>query len=147
MPTSKSFVMPRSIKILLVSYMRWNPTRTTTRSPRTLGRPFKRSRTPGVRIAVLSDIHVDIRSAFERAGLLSLIDLFVLSFEHGVQSRGLRCFGLRSRGLNLPATQVLMVGDRAAYDGRPSGKAWSHCCCRRCARSDCRLHLVTALLG
>jgi phosphoglycolate phosphatase-like HAD superfamily hydrolase len=134
MPTSKSFVMPRSIKILprelyaVESDPNYNP------FAQGVGQALQTIKNSGVRITVLSDIHVDIRSAFERARLLSLIDLFVLSFEHGVQEPRPEVFRLALEGLNLPATQVLMVGDRAAYDGRPSGKAWSHCCCRRCAR-------------
>jgi FMN phosphatase YigB (HAD superfamily) len=75
-----------------------------------------------------------------------VVDLFVLSFEHGVQKLRPEMFQIALEGLNLPASQVLMVGDRAAYDG-PSGQAWSHCCCQRCSITDCRLHLVSALLG
>jgi FMN phosphatase YigB (HAD superfamily) len=71
----------------------------------------------GVRVAFLSDIHFDIRPAFERAGLLSLIDLFVLSFVHGVQKPQPEMFRLALDGLGLPPGQVLMVGDRAAFEG------------------------------
>jgi len=62
-----------------------------------VGPALQTIKSAGVHIAVLSDIHFDIRAAFERAGWLSLIDLFVLSSEHGVQSRGLRCFRSRLR--------------------------------------------------
>jgi HAD superfamily hydrolase (TIGR01549 family) len=102
----------------------------------------------GVRIVVLSDIHVDIRSAFERAGLLSLIDLFVLSFEHGVQKPRPEMFQLALEGLNLPASQVLMVGDRAAHDGAAVGEGMVTLLLPALRSiTDCRLHLVTALLG
>jgi phosphoglycolate phosphatase-like HAD superfamily hydrolase len=39
----------------------------------------------GLRLAVLSDIHFDLRPAFETAGLSGVIDSFVLSFEQGLQ--------------------------------------------------------------
>jgi len=38
----------------------------------------------GLRIAVLSDIHFDIRPAFAEAGILDVVDSFVLSFERGL---------------------------------------------------------------
>jgi FMN phosphatase YigB (HAD superfamily) len=51
---------------------------------------------------------------FDRAGLGALVDLYVLSFEHGVQKpeRSLFQIALDALGPNPP--QVLMVGDRAA---------------------------------
>jgi HAD superfamily hydrolase (TIGR01549 family) len=109
-----------------------------------VGQALQTIKNSGVRIAVLSDIHVDIRSAFERAGLLSLIDLFVLSFQHGVQKPRPEMFQLALEGLNLPATQVLMVGDRAAYVGE--GMVTLLLPALR-SITDCRLHLVTAPLG
>ena len=39
----------------------------------------------GVRLAVLSDIHFDLRPVFDDAGLAGVIDVFVLSFEQGRQ--------------------------------------------------------------
>ena len=39
----------------------------------------------GLRIAVISDIHVDIRPAFAEAGLEDVVDVFTLSFEQGLQ--------------------------------------------------------------
>ncbi|HUI05190.1 MAG TPA: HAD family hydrolase [Acidimicrobiales bacterium] len=38
----------------------------------------------GVRTAVVSDIHFDLRPEFEAAGMVDLVDSFMLSFEHGV---------------------------------------------------------------
>ena len=35
----------------------------------------------GLQLAVLSDIHFDLRPAFDAAGMAGLIDTFVLSFE------------------------------------------------------------------
>ena len=112
-----------------------------------VGPVLKTIKNLGVHMAVLSDIHVDIRSAFERAGLLSLIDLFVLSFEHGVQKPRPEMFQLALEGLNLPASQVLMVGDRAAYDGAAVGEGIATLLLPALRSvTDCRLQLVTALL-
>lgn len=45
-------------------------------------------RDAGVRVAVVSDIHVDIRPAFAVAGLDSLVDTFTLSYENPVLRAG-----------------------------------------------------------
>lgn len=71
----------------------------------------------GVRIAVLSDIHFDIRPAFTTAGLADLIDVFTLSFEHGVQKPDPAVFELTLRALGTPPAHTLMVGDRHRPDG------------------------------
>lgn len=102
----------------------------------------------GVRIAVLSDIHFDIRPAFATAGLTDLVDVFVLSFEHGLQKPDPAVFDLALRGLGTPPDQTLMVGDRRLPDGAavelgmptlllPPLTGVSHQ----------RLHHVTALFG
>ena len=67
-----------------------------------------------LRTAIISDIHFDLRAVFDRAGLGALVDLYVLSFEHGVQKpeRSLFQIALDALGLNPP--QMLRVGDRAA---------------------------------
>jgi hypothetical protein len=50
--------------------------------------------------------------------------------------------------LNLPASQVLMVGDRAAYDGAAAGEGMVTLLLPALrSKTDCRLHLVTVLLG
>ncbi len=74
-------------------------------------------RTRGLRTAIISDIHFDLRPAFTRAGLDGLVDLFVLSFEHAVQKPEHAMFEIALDGLGLTAPQVLMVGDRPTYDG------------------------------
>lgn len=71
----------------------------------------------GVRIAVLSDIHFDLRPAFAAAGLADVVDAFVLSFEHGVQKPDPRMFRLALDKLGTEPDQTLMVGDRAGPDG------------------------------
>jgi FMN phosphatase YigB (HAD superfamily) len=71
----------------------------------------------GVQISVLSDIHFDIRPAFEQAGLADVVDHFVLSFEHNMQKPNSKFFERALSAMGLVASEVLMVGDRAMYDG------------------------------
>ena len=71
----------------------------------------------GLRLAVLSDIHVDLRPAFHAAGMAGLIDTFVLSFEQGRQKPDPALFQHALAELGTQAHETLMVGDRARPDG------------------------------
>ena len=71
----------------------------------------------GVRIALVSDIHIDLRPEFAAAGVEQYFDAFVLSFEHGVQKPGRRIFEIALEALDVDAGDALMVGDRASHDG------------------------------
>jgi FMN phosphatase YigB (HAD superfamily) len=71
----------------------------------------------GLRLAVVSDIHVDIRPAFAAAGLDGVIDVFTLSVEHGIQKPDPRMFIRTLRALNVQSQEALMVGDRSGADG------------------------------
>jgi HAD superfamily hydrolase (TIGR01509 family) len=71
----------------------------------------------GLRIAVVSDIHVDIRPAFAGAGLLDAVDVFTLSFEQGVQKPDPAMFTRTLSELGLSPAEALMVGDRSRPDG------------------------------
>jgi FMN phosphatase YigB (HAD superfamily) len=71
----------------------------------------------GMRIAVVSDVHVDIRPAFAAAGLADLVDVFTLSFEQGAQKPDPVMFGRALTALDAAADEALMVGDRARPDG------------------------------
>ncbi len=84
-----------------------------TDAAQTLGRLKQQ----GVRVAVLSDVHFDIRPAFAAAGLHGLVDTFVLSFEHGVQKPDPAMFTAALQGLGAGAEDTLMVGDRSRPDG------------------------------
>ena len=72
----------------------------------------------GLTIAVVSDIHFDLRPEFRAAELDEYVDAYVLSFEHGMQKPDARVF---ERALALlgveDASEALMVGDRASHDG------------------------------
>ncbi len=71
----------------------------------------------GLRLAVLSDIHFDLRPAFGSAGMAGLIDTFVLSFEQGLQKPDPALFERALAALGTQAHETLMVGDRARPDG------------------------------
>lgn len=71
----------------------------------------------GIKTAVVSDIHVDLRPAFARAGLGGYIDCFVLSFEHGLQKPNPSLFLRAIEQLGVEPSEALMVGDRSRYDG------------------------------
>lgn len=70
-----------------------------------------------IRLAVVSDIHVDIRPAFAAAGADALIDVFTLSFEQGVQKPDPAMFLRSLDALGVKPGQALMVGDRPGHDG------------------------------
>jgi FMN phosphatase YigB (HAD superfamily) len=78
---------------------------------------LRRLKESGARVAVLSDIHFDIRPAFTAAGMGGLIDAFVLSFEQGVQKPDPAIFGAALSALAADTDATLMVGDRSGPDG------------------------------
>ncbi len=71
----------------------------------------------GVRVAIVSDIHYDIRGHFVRHGLDTYVDAYVLSFEHGIQKPDPDIYALALEALDVEADRALMVGDRASHDG------------------------------
>ncbi len=71
----------------------------------------------GLRVAVLSDIHFDLRPAFDDAGLAGIVDVFTLSFEQGIQKPHPEMFTRTLSALNISADRTLMVGDRSHPDG------------------------------
>jgi HAD superfamily hydrolase (TIGR01509 family) len=71
----------------------------------------------GCGVAVVSDIHVDLRPEFAAAGIDGCVDAFVLSFEHGVQKPDRRIFQLALDALGVEPADALMVGDRETHDG------------------------------
>jgi HAD superfamily hydrolase (TIGR01509 family) len=71
----------------------------------------------GLKIAIVSDVHVDIRPAFVKAGLDAYVDEYVLPFERGACKPDPAMFHAALTGLGLSPDEALMVGDRSAYDG------------------------------
>ncbi|MGI5215335.1 HAD family hydrolase [Plantactinospora sp. CA-290183] len=71
----------------------------------------------GIRIAVISDIHFDLRPVFAAAGLDRHVDRYVLSFERGVQKPDRAIFRIALAELGVEPAEALMVGDRSGHDG------------------------------
>lgn len=82
-----------------------------------VGKTLRALNDRGLKIAVVSDIHFDLRPTFDKAALLELVEAFVLSFEHGVQKPDPRIFRIALDELGVGPQEALMVGDRPAYDG------------------------------
>jgi HAD superfamily hydrolase (TIGR01509 family) len=71
----------------------------------------------GLSVAVVSDIHVDIRPAFVAAGLAHFVDVFTLSYEQGSQKPDPAMFTRTLDAVGVTPAEALMVGDRAGPDG------------------------------
>jgi HAD superfamily hydrolase (TIGR01509 family) len=100
----------------------------------------------GLRLAVVSNIHVDIRPALVAAGLDGVVDVFTLSVEHGIQKPDPRMFTRTLRALGVEPDQALVVGDRAERDGAAVDCGLTTLLLPPLsAPSDRRLHRVLAL--
>jgi len=73
----------------------------------------------GIRVAVVSDIHYDIRSHFERHGFGGYVDAYVLSFEHGIQKPDPAVYAKALEALDVTPDRALSVGDRPSHDAAP----------------------------
>jgi HAD superfamily hydrolase (TIGR01509 family) len=71
----------------------------------------------GVRTAVVSNVHFDVRPCLAAQGVAGLVDAWVLSFEEGVQKPDPRVFRLALERLDVAAGSALMVGDAPELDG------------------------------
>ncbi|WKV75750.1 HAD-IA family hydrolase [Streptomyces sp. PCS3-D2] len=71
----------------------------------------------GIAVAVVSNIGWDLRPVFRAHGLDGLVDVYVLSYELGVQKPDPLIFRTACDGLGLPPSKVLMVGDDRTADG------------------------------
>lgn len=78
---------------------------------------LKQIKALGIKVAIVSDIHFDLRPEFVVYGIDVSVDTYVLSFEHGVQKPNPRIFMLALGQLGVSASHALMVGDRASRDG------------------------------
>jgi FMN phosphatase YigB (HAD superfamily) len=70
-----------------------------------------------VPVAVVSNIGWDMRSVFDRHGVLSLVDAFVLSYEYGAMKPEARLFSAACDALGVVPDEALMVGDTIDSDG------------------------------
>jgi len=71
----------------------------------------------GTRVAVVSDIHYDIRDHFVRHELDAFVDAYVLSYRYGCKKPDAEMFSRALEELDVAAERALMVGDRASHDG------------------------------
>jgi FMN phosphatase YigB (HAD superfamily) len=102
----------------------------------------------GVRVAVVSDIHLDLRPEFEAAGLGDVVDVFTLSFEHGVCKPDAAMFEMTVDALACEPEQALMVGDRSERDGGATRLGIPTLLVPTLRRpQDRRLHLVVGLVS
>jgi HAD superfamily hydrolase (TIGR01509 family) len=81
------------------------------------GEVLRALRERGVPVAVVSNIGWDLRPVFRAHGLDRYVDVFVLSFEHGVRKPDPRIFRTACDALGVPPRDTVMVGDDAGADG------------------------------
>jgi hypothetical protein len=74
-----------------------------------------------VRIALISDFHLDLRPLLAHHGIADLFDAWVFSFEQGIQKPDPRMFTLALDALEVRPEHALMVGDRASRWRRGGG--------------------------
>ena len=73
-------------------------------------------RARGLRLALISNVGLDVRSVLRRAGLEDLFDAVILSFEVGAVKPQPSIFQRALDALGVPAGRALMVGDNALDD-------------------------------
>jgi len=71
----------------------------------------------GIAVAIVSNIHFDLRPEFRAANLDRFVDAYVLSFEHRIQKPDPAIFEMALGVLGLRAHEALMVGDDPCRDG------------------------------
>jgi len=71
----------------------------------------------GVRLAIVSNIALDIRPRLEELGMLRFFDTIVLSYEVGLIKPDVRIFERAVNRLGLFPSQCVMVGDSPSSDG------------------------------
>ncbi|MEU4035587.1 HAD family hydrolase [Streptomyces collinus] len=86
----------------------------------------------GTRVGVVSNIGWDLRPVFHEHGLDPYVDVYTLSYEHGVQKPDPRLFSAACAELGADPRDVVMVGDSRSADGGA-------------AALGCRVHFVDHL--
>jgi len=69
-----------------------------------------------VKVALVSNVGVDVRSVLHRAGMQHLLDAVVLSFEAGSVKPSAPIFQRALDAVGVPADRALMVGDNPHDD-------------------------------
>jgi HAD superfamily hydrolase (TIGR01549 family) len=70
----------------------------------------------GLKLALISNVGVDVRGVLERSGMGDLFDAVILSFEVGAVKPQRPIFQRALEALGVPAARALMVGDSARDD-------------------------------
>ena len=70
----------------------------------------------GVRLALVSNVGIDVRAVLHRAGMHDLLDAVVLSYEAGSVKPQAAIFERALAALGVPARNALMVGDNPHDD-------------------------------
>lgn len=73
-------------------------------------------RAAGIRMAVLSNVGVDVRHVLRREGIADLVDAVVLSCDVGAVKPDAAIFAAALRAIDVDATNALMVGDSGKDD-------------------------------
>ncbi|WP_086562623.1 HAD family hydrolase [Streptomyces africanus] len=71
----------------------------------------------GIPVGVVSNIGWDLRPVFREHGLDRYVDVYVLSYEHGIQKPDPRLFATACEALGADPRRTLMVGDDRGADG------------------------------
>ncbi|MET8572581.1 HAD-IA family hydrolase [Streptomyces sp. NPDC004783] len=71
----------------------------------------------GTAVGVISNIGWDLRPVFREHGLDRYVDIYVLSYEHGIRKPDPRLFAMACAGLGAEPGRTLMVGDEPRADG------------------------------
>lgn len=100
----------------------------------------------GVKIAILSNVGMDVRGAMEREGLSELADALVLSYEFGAVKPSPEIFQHAVSALGAEASRTLMVGDSWRDDGGAAGIGIRTLLLPRTRTPAHGLSLVTALV-
>ncbi|MDA2813152.1 HAD family hydrolase [Nocardiopsis sp. RSe5-2] len=109
---------------------------------------LSRTRAAGVRVAIVSDVHVDIRPAFRAVGLDAHVDAYALSCEHGAEKPDPRLFEAALGMVDARPEEALMVGDRHTHDGGAAAVGVAALILPSLTtRAERRLHLVERLLS
>ncbi len=101
----------------------------------------------GMRVCLLSNAGVPIRTVLDREGVTPWVDATVLSYEVGAVKPDRRIFEAALAALDLPASRVVMVGDNANDDGGGAHLGLRTLILPRTSGRVHGLDAVTALVG
>jgi HAD superfamily hydrolase (TIGR01509 family) len=101
----------------------------------------------GLKLALISNIGVDVRSVLARAGMADLFDAVILSFEVGAVKPQRTIFERALEALGVPAGRALMVGDNPGDDAGAAHLGIRTLLLPRTRGAEHGLELVLRLVG